>query len=112
VRFEVAASSRVGVERAVTRLVSTGGAALQGPSAIELGSLAPGRIATSVFALSVPASGNRFYVQFQVSGLGPQGTLTRGACYNMLPDGPLQAARLVVTPSGQRVTEVAARRID
>jgi hypothetical protein len=63
-----------------------------------------------VFTVAIPSSGGRQYVQFQVTGLGPQGRLTRGACYNALPDGPAQVGRPVVTPQGARVIEFAARR--
>jgi hypothetical protein len=110
-RLQVTSSARVPVEKASARLVSAGGALLQSPASVALGSLVPGRTATRVFTVRMPSTGSRFYVQFEVAGQGPNGTLTRGACYNLLPDGPLETGRLVVTPQGQRVLEVAARRI-
>lgn len=111
-RLRVTATSHVGIDNAVARLVSAGGATAQSAAVVSLGTLLPGRAATSVFTLALPATGNRTYVQFQVTGQGPNGPLTRGACYNALPDGPLETGRVVTTPQGGRVYEVAARRID
>lgn len=110
-RLQVTTTSRVPVDQASVRLVSGGGALRQSATSVLLGDLAPNRAAAGTFTVRMPASGNRFYVQFEVSGQGPNGRLTRGACYNLLPDGPLQSGRLVVTPQGARVFEVAARRI-
>jgi len=112
VRLSVSASSAVALDQVEVRMVSSGGATNLGPSSIPFGGLAPGRSGTGVFTVAVPASGGRQYVQFLVVGKGPQGNLSRGACYNLLPDGPAQAGRLVVTPQGARVLETAARRID
>jgi len=111
-RLQVAASSRLGLGRTQVRLVSEGGAIRRGARAATLGTLGPGRWASTIFTVNVPHSGNRFYVQFQVTGDGPQGPMTRGACFNILPDGPLESGRVVDTPDGRRVVEVAARRID
>lgn len=112
VRLRVIASSRVGVERAVLRMVSAGGTTPTSPALISLGSLAPGHEAVGEFALALPAQGSRHYIEFQISGQGPKGLLTRGACFNMLPDGRLEASQLITTPQGVRVLQVAARRID
>jgi hypothetical protein len=111
-RLQVAASSKAGLGRAQVRMVSEGGTIRRGARAAALGTLAPGRWASSIFTVRVPANGNRFYVEFQVTGDGPRGPMTRGACFNVLPDGPLETARLVHTPDGRQVVEVAARRID
>lgn len=111
-RLQVSASSRLGLGRAQVRMVSEGGAFRRGARAAALGTLGPNRWASTTFTLTVPPTGKRFYVQFQVTGDGPRGPLTRGACYNILPDGPLESARVVATPDGRRVVEVAARRID
>ena len=89
-----------------------GGVTRRSPARLSLGNLASGRPASGVFTVAVPQSGNRFYVQFQVQGEGASGQLTRGACFNILPDGPLETGRIVDTPTGARVLEVAARRID
>lgn len=112
VRLRLSASASVGMDQVEARLVSTGGALSRGASRLALGALTPGRVAEGVFTVAIPALGGRQYLQFQVVGQGPQGTLTRGACYNLLPDGPAQYGRLVLTPEGARVLEVAARRID
>src|SRR5213594_2276563 len=101
VRLQVRASSAVPLDQAEIRLISTGGAPIRGASSVALGTLAPGRSAQGVFAIAIPSSGGRRYVQFQVTGQGPQGRLTRGACYNLLPDGPAETGHLVVTPQGQ-----------
>lgn len=110
-RLQVTTTSRIPVDRATVRVVSAGGALLQSPTSVLLGDLAPGRASAGTFTVRMPAGGNRFYVQFEVTGQGPNGPLTRGACYNLLPDGPLETGRLVTTPQGARVLEVAARRI-
>ena len=112
VRLQVTASSARGLGRAEILMLSDGGARRVGATRVSLGTLAPGRRASGIFTVNVPQSGNRFYVQFRVTGDGPQGMLTRGACYNILPDGPLETGRVVTTPEGGRVIEVAARRID
>ncbi len=112
VRLRVTATSAVGVEGAEIRMTSTGGAENRGPSIVTLGSLVPGRMAQGVFTVAIPQTGGRQYLQFQVTGKGLQGRLTRGACYNALPDGPASNGRAVVTPQGARVVEFAARRID
>lgn len=112
VRLQVTASSARGLGRAEILMLSDGGARRLGATRVSLGTLAPGGRASGLFTVNVPQSGNRFYVQFQVKGDGPQGMLTRGACFNLLPDGPLETGRVVTTPEGGRVIEVAARRID
>ena len=111
-RLRVSASSARELRRAEILMVSDGGAPRVGAGSLALGTLTPGRQAEGVFTVSVPRSGSRFYLQFQVVGEGPLGPLTRGACYNILPDGPLESGRVVVNPDGSRVLEVAARRID
>lgn len=112
VRLQVTASSARGLGRAEILMLSDGGARRLGATRVSLGTLAPGRRASGLFTVNVPPSGDQFYVQFQVTGDGPQGMLTRGACYNILPDGPLETGRVVTTSEGGRVFEVAARRID
>ena len=112
VRLQVTASAVRGLGRAEIHMLSDGGARRLGTDRVALGTLAAGRQASGIFTVSVPPSGSRFYVQFQVIAEGPTGPLTRGACYNLLPDGPLETGRVVVTPGGRRVMEVAARRID
>ena len=112
VRLRLSASSAVGLDQVQARLISAGGAENRGPITISLGALAPGRTSQGTFTVAIPRSGGRRYVEFEVAGQGPQGHLSRGACYNLLPDGPAEAGRIVVTPQGARLMEVAARRID
>ena len=112
VRLRVTAASAVALDRAEIRMTSTGGAENRGSTSVALGALAPGRAAQGVFTVAIPSSGARQYLQFQVTGQGPRGRLTLGACYNILPDGPAERGRLGVTPRGARVREFAARRID
>ena len=111
-RLQVTASAAREVGHAQVRMLSDGGATRRSPALVSLGTLASGRPASGVFTVAVPQSGKRFYVQFQVQGEGARGQLTRGACFNILPDGPLESGRIVDTHAGARVLEVAARRID
>lgn len=112
VRLLVSATSLVALDAVQVRLVMSGAAANRGPSRLMLGALAPGQRGEAIFTMAMPATGGRQYVQFEISGDGPNGRLTRGACFNLLPDGPAETGRLVVTPQGARRLEVAATRID
>ena len=111
-RLQVTAVAARDLGNVQVRMLSDGGAPRRSPALVSLGNLAPGRPALAVFRVAVPQSGARFYVQFQVQGEGALGRLTRGACFNILPDGRLEVGRIVDTPAGARVLEVAARRID
>jgi len=111
-RLQVTAIAAREVGHVQIRMLSDGGATRRSPARLSLGNLAPGRQASGVFTVAVPQSGTRFYVQFQVQGEGARGQLTRGACFNILPEGPLETGQVVDTPEGTRVLEVAARRID
>jgi hypothetical protein len=111
-RLQVTAIAAREMGHVQVRMLSDGGATRRSPALVSLGNLAMGRQASGVFRVAVPQSGSRFYVQFQVQGEGARGQLTRGACFNILPDGPLETGRIVDTPAGARVLEVAARRID
>lgn len=111
-RLQVTAVAGRELGQVQIRMLSDGGATRRSPALVSLGNLASGRQASGVFRVAVPQSGTRFYVQFQVQGEGARGQLTRGACFNILPDGPLETGRIVDTPTGARVLEVAARRID
>lgn len=111
-RLQVTTIAAREVGHAQVRMLSDGGVTRRSPALVSLGNLASGRQASGVFTVLVPQSGARFYVQFQVQGEGASGQLTRGACFNILPDGPLETGRIVDTPTGARVLEVAARRID
>lgn len=111
VRVRIAATSQVDLQRAEARLVSTGGAALMGASRARIGRMRPGRPAATEFAVRVPERGHRFLLQFRVTGEGVAGLTSRGATFNLLPDGPADPGR-EVTIDGERVMEYRARRID
>lgn len=110
VRLEVRASARAPIAGAEVRLVSAGGAAVEGARRLPLGRLTPGHDAAGTFRVTVPDQGRRFLVQFAVRGEGPAGPLTRGAVYNLLPDGPLDPGREVTATDGARILEFAATR--
>ena len=111
-RLQVTAIAAHDLGQVQIRMLSDGGATRRSPALVLLGNLAAGRQVSGVFTVAVPQRGARFYVQFQVQGEGMHGKLTRGACFNILPDGPLETGRIVDTPAGARILEVAARRID
>jgi hypothetical protein len=62
--------------------------------------------------VSLPASGDRFLVEFKVHGEGANGAISRGATYSLLPDGPQKPARTVTNTAHERIAEYPARRID
>ena len=111
VRLEVRATSATPITRGEIRMASAGGAAVHGPQRVTLGRLTPGRERRAEFRIAIPAQGHRFLVQFEVTGEGPTGRLSRGATYNLLPDGPAQTRRVVSGPNGESIAEVRARRI-
>jgi hypothetical protein len=92
-------------------LVSAGGALPAGATRALLGEVGQGRNAAADFSVRLPAAGHRFLLQFVIQGDGPNGPISRMATYNVLPDGPLDAGRTVVTPAGEKIREYAARRI-
>lgn len=109
-RLRLAVTPARAFERAQARLVSTGGATLAGAGTIALGALRRDETRTADFDVVVPATGHRFLIQFQVQGVAEGGAITRGATWNILPDGPADPGRRVVTPEGA-VLEFGARRI-
>lgn len=110
VRLEVRTTARAPIANAEVRLVSPGGAAVAGATRLPLGRLAPQREVAGTFSVVVPDQGRRFLVQFVVGGEGAAGPLSRGAVYNLLPDGPFDPGRQVTGPDGARVLEFAAAR--
>ena len=96
------------------RLVNPGGAEPAGPVTAALGPLAAGERGSASFAVRVPVKGQRFLLEFQIEGEGPTGLMTRGAAYNILPDGPADPGEVVQTPDGRslRTYAASARRID
>lgn len=105
-------TSRSALERGEVRLVSTGGASLASAPRVRLDRLAAGGEATAEFAVRLPAEGHRFLLQFRVTGEGPTGIDSRGATFNLLPDGPADPGRVVTSDTGERIVEYRARRID
>ena len=112
VRLVVHASSRVGLGRAEVRVVNAGRASLAGPSRVALGRLEARRVKDTTFRFVVPSTGERTLIQFTVTGEGPNGVLSRGAAFNVLPDGPTEVLTPVATASGERLLSAPARRID
>ncbi len=111
VRFVVHATSRVGLGRAEARLLDRGAANLAGPARVALGRLEAHRTKDATFRVVVPNSVARTLLQFEVSGEGPNGLLTRGASFNILPDGPTEVLAPVTTSTGERLLSAPARRI-
>jgi hypothetical protein len=111
-RLKVTTSTLRPLGRAEVRLVNAGGATVQGARRVSIGRVRPDRSREAEFVVAVPERGERFLIQFQVSGEGPYGRVSRGATYNILPDGPQQPERVVTNASGERVAEYAARRIE
>jgi len=111
VRLRVTTRATRGFERGVVRITSSGGAVVVGASRAELRAVPAGGQTASEFRVAVPAHGGRFLVQFRVEAEGEDGASARGAAYNLLPDGPSEQLREASTASGERVLEVAARRV-
>lgn len=112
VRVRVTTTARHALERGEVRLVSAGGAAVEGAPRASFGRVAPGGSANSTFAVRLPAEGRRFLLQFKVTGDGGPGGLTeRGATLNLLPDGPADPGRVVTASSGRTIVEYRARRL-
>jgi len=111
VRLRLTSSSRIGLAEAEARVVSTGGTTLVGRPRAGLGRMTPERSASTEFAVSLPARGERFLIEFRVEGEGPAGRIGRGASFNLLPDGPTAPARVVAGEGGRIIAEYPARRI-
>lgn len=112
VRVRVTTTSRLALERGDVRLVSAGGAAVEGTARTTFGRVAPGGSASSTFAVRLPAEGRRFLLQFKVTGDGGAGGLSeRGATLNLLPDGSADPGRVVTTSAGRTIVEYRARRL-
>ena len=108
VRFLVRSTSRVGLARTEVRLTNAGKATVSGTNRVTLGRLERGKTKEATFRVLLPHTGERTLVQFKVIGEGPNGTLARGAAYNVLPDGPTEK----LTPTTSGTLDAPARRID
>jgi hypothetical protein len=112
VRVRVTTTSRLALEGGEVRLVSDGGAAIEGASRATFGPVSPGGSATRTFTVRLPAEGRRFLLQFEVrSDAGAAGLSRRGATLNLLPDGPADPGRVVTTNAGRTIVEHRARRL-
>jgi hypothetical protein len=111
VTFEVEVSGTTALSRGEVQMVSAGGARLAGPRRWTFGAVAAAEPARTFFAVQVPEEGHRFLLEFRVNGETEGGLATRGATYNLLPDGPADPGRRLTTPAGVRIAEYRARRI-
>lgn len=111
VRLRVTTRSLTPLVRVETQLTRDGGTTLSGPRRATAASISAERPADAVFPVRLPAQGERFLVEFRVTGEGAAGTLHRGAVFNLLPDGPTLPARIVAGADGRAVAEHAAGRI-
>lgn len=93
-------------------LISAGGALPAGATRALLGEVGQGRSASADFSVRLPAAGRRFLLMFVIQADGPNGPVSRMATYNVLPDGPADSGRAIVTPAGDTIREYSARRID
>ena len=112
VRFVVRSTSRIGLGRAEARLEHAGGANVVGPTRLPLGRLDARQAKQVTFRVVLPNAGTRTLLQFKVVGEGPNGTLARGAVYNVLPDGPSEKLVPATAANGEKVLDAPARRID
>ncbi len=113
VRFEVTATSRVDLRGPKARVLEGRGVQVVGPARAALVARGADRSERSAtFRVVVPATGHRALVQFEVEGEGPAGPITRGAVFNLLPDGPAETLTAGTTGSGEGVLQAPARRID
>lgn len=113
VRFEVTSRANAEFRSPRARVLEGRGVQVVGPARAALVARPGNRDEqTATFRVVVPPSGHRALVQFLVEGEGPAGTLTRGAVYNLLPDGPAETLRIATSGSGDALLETPARRID
>ncbi|NNF06163.1 MAG: hypothetical protein HKN21_05330 [Candidatus Eisenbacteria bacterium] len=91
---------------------SHGARLLDSVAAKSLGTLSEKSTGSSLFSVALPNQGDRFFLEFEIQGEGPTGMVTRGATYNILPNGPADPGTPVAHPSGETVLEYSAKRID
>ena len=112
VRLRVTLAPVRGIERGEVRITNSGDAIVTGARRAALSRIDAGGSAEREFVVRMPATGSRTLLEFVVEAEGAQGTVRRGAAYNLLPDGPAEKPRVTRTGSGEAVSEVSARRID
>jgi hypothetical protein len=107
VRLRVTTTAARSVSAGSVALVHAGGARVRGTTRESFRAIPVGASRAADFAVEVPATGHRFLVQFQVRA----GTLTRGAAFNLMPDGPSEQLHTATAANGDRLLETAARRV-
>lgn len=112
VRLRVTLLPERGIERGEVRIASSGEAIVTSARRAALSRIDAGGSAERDFAVRLPATGSRTLLQFVVEAEGAQGSVRRGATFNLLPDGPAEKPRVTRTAEGSAVSEVAARRIE
>lgn len=111
VRLRLTLTAVTAIERGEVRVVGAAAAAVRGARRAAVRAVPAGRSSEHEFAVQVPANGERTLVQFVVEAEGSRGTVTRGATYQLLPDGPVERPRVTRTATGEPVSEVPARRL-
>ena len=107
VRLRVTTTAARPVAGGAVTLVQAGGARVRGTTRETFRAIPVGASRAADFAVEVPATGHRFLVQFQVRA----GTLTRGAAFNLMPDGPSEQLHAATAANGDRLLETAAQRV-
>ena len=112
VRLRVTTTAERPVGRGEVALIHAGGAPVRGATRQTLAAIPVGAARTADFAVEVPATGHRFLVQFKVTAEGGAGgLLTRGAAFNILPDGPAERLHAAKAGNGDALLETAAERV-
>jgi hypothetical protein len=111
VRLRVTTTAERPVGRGEVTLVHAGGAPVRSAARETFSAIPVGDARTADFAVEVPSSGHRFLLQFKVTAEGNSGRLTRGAAFNILPDGPAERLHTATAANGDRLLETAAERV-
>ena len=111
VRLRVTATAARPLGAGAVTLVHAGGARVRGTARETFRSLPAGTPRSADFAVEVPATGHRFLVQFQVRAEGGAGALTRGAAFNLMPDGPVEHLHAATAGNGAPLLETSATRV-
>ncbi len=111
VRFEVVADSRVDLKKTWARVLPEGGVRVVGSAHAEMAARAGrARERSAIFRVIVPPAAHRQLVQFRIEGEGPNGLLTRGVAFNLMPDGPSETLRVARAGNGDAVLETTVER--
>jgi hypothetical protein len=112
VRLRVSIQPERAIERGEVRLAHSGDAVVTGARRAALSRIDAGGSAAQDFAVRIPTTGSRTLLEFVVEAEGAQGSVRRGATFNLLPDGPAEQPRVTRTADGTAVSEVVARRLE